>query len=519
MTGHRLRAPRENHAILAEPPLADVGTILAENRRLFQQQLQFFDVSWADLRQQARASALTAARNYLCAAGEPLPDIKGQGLLLAGHQPELFHPGVWIKNFALVGLARKHNAIPLNLVVDSDTAKSTQLHLPAGDHQERVPFDHMQGEVPFEERRVLDEQLFATLPERVEPLTKSWPFTPMLRDFWQDVKRQAQRTPLLGERLVAARRAWERRWGCHGFEVPLSELCRTEPFAWFACHLLSQLPRFHTIYNDAVHSFRRAHDIRSTSHPVPDLARDGDWFETPFWIWGTGQARRHRLFARLTDRSLDLRSGNDVAMSLAHPHADPEHTTADWLSLERQGIKIRTRALTTTILARMLLGDTFLHGIGGGKYDELTDVLIQRFYGVWPPRYLVLSATLLLPLPAFPATLDGVRRLAWERRDLWWNPDRHLPVDEASTLRKREWIERPCATPTERRTRFLQLREITAQMRSLAQEPYELLGRSLTEARQELSENQILQRRDYAFCLYPEAELREFLSGIVPEAR
>ena len=47
--------------------------------------------------------------------------------LVAGHQPELFHPGVWFKNFALHRLAHQHGALPINLVVDTDTAKPATL--------------------------------------------------------------------------------------------------------------------------------------------------------------------------------------------------------------------------------------------------------------------------------------------------------------------------------------------------------------------------------------------------------
>ncbi len=74
--------------------------------------------------------------------------------------------------------------------------------------------------------------------------------------------------------------------------------------------------------------------------------------------------------------------------------------------LEAEGFKVRTRALTTTLFARLFLADLFIHGIGGGKYDELTDAIVRRFYGFEPPRYLVLSATRWLPLPSFPVTSD-----------------------------------------------------------------------------------------------------------------
>ena len=67
---------------------------------------------------------------------------------------------------------------------------------------------------------------------------------------------------------------------------------------------------------------------------------------------------------------------------------------------------LRPRALTLTLFARLCLGDFFIHGIGGGKYDEVTDAIIRDYFGIEPPAYQVLSATLHLPLPAFPSTED-----------------------------------------------------------------------------------------------------------------
>src|SRR5207302_8957992 len=124
-----------------------------------------------DLRRQARQVAVAAAKDYLQQAGEPVALYGDTSLLMAGHQPELFHPGVWVKNFALNGLARVVGATPVNLIVDNDTAKATSLRLPAlADSRDSWPhivslsYDHWTGEVPYEECRVRDEELFATLP-------------------------------------------------------------------------------------------------------------------------------------------------------------------------------------------------------------------------------------------------------------------------------------------------------------------------------------------------------------------
>ena len=178
------------------------------------------------------------------------------------------------------------------------------------------------------------------------------------------------------------------------------------------------------------------------------------------------------------------------------------------------GLKVRSRALTNTLYARLFLADLFIHGIGGGKYDELTDELIRRFYGVEPPAFLVLSATRLLPLPSPPAGPDDHRRLAHELRDLHWNPQRHLPPGDGDMRelagRKKGLIAEAPADAAGRRERFHALRTVTAGLRApLAGEERRLLA-ELGETDRRLAANAVLHRRDYAFCLYPEETLRPF---------
>jgi hypothetical protein len=518
-----LRAPRADGAVVAEPPLSDIGRLLTTNRqRLAQPGPDFLGRPWQDLQSQARQAAVAAARDYLRQAGDPVPGSNSISLLLAGHQPELFHPGVWVKHFALNGLARRHGAVPVNLVVDNDTVKATALSVPVfhvpppsiDEFQPRaitVPFDRWTNEVPYEERTVRDEELFASFPDRVP---RDWGFRPLLEDFWPEVCRHARRTPLLGERFAAARRVWERRWGCHNLELPISRLSATEPFAWFGCHLLADLPRFHAIYNACVHAYRRAHGIRSRNHPVPDLAREDDWLEAPFWAWHAGQARRGRLFVRVTQGTLELRAGSEPWPALPPSTTEPVRA---WQELERRGFKLRPRALTNTLYARLLLADLFIHGIGGGKYDELTDAIIRRFYGIEPPGYLILSATLLLPFPTYPAGPEDCQGLTRELRDLHWNPQRHLDQQASPGRRIQELAAQKqvliAQQPTDRqgrRARFQALRALTEHLRQGLAGREQDVQRELDRCGRRLRANALLRRRDYSFCLYPEALLRPF---------
>lgn len=528
MRPQRLRAPEEDGALLAVPALADVGNLLDVNRTRFTKFAgDILGRSWSEMRQQARASAVEAAVKYLHESGEPVPAQAGASLVLAGHQPELVHPGVWVKNFALSHLARQHQLTPLHLVVDNDTAKSNVLRLPTADRDgshvrlEALPFDHWPGDVPYEERVVVDEALFATLAERGSQALAVWGYEPLLPAFWAEVMRQVPRTRLLGERFAAARRSFERCRGCHNLEVPVSRICQTEPFAWFACHLLANLPRLHTIYNDAVQTYRRLHKIRSRNHPVPDLARDGAWFELPLWAWRGGETRRGRPFVRFGQNSIEMRVNDENWLRFSGSE-QPASLVAAWQALEKNGLKLRSRALTNTLYARLFLADVFVHGIGGAKYDELTDEIMRQFYGIEPPEFVVLSATLRLPIALPSSGDDDCRRLKELVRDLQYNPQRHLsertldPDPIRLVGEKQAWINTVAHTPHQRRARFRVLRRLNDQLRPfIADEEGNARLRWLRVEDQQQAQT-ILGRRDYASCVYSEGGLRNALERFFP---
>ena len=521
-----LRAPPEDGAVLAVPPLAEVGGLLEANRRLLgASPVDVGGLPLAELRRLAASEARIQAREYLRSANEPLPDYPDGPLLLAGHQPELFHPGVWVKNFALNGLACRHGLVPLNLIADNDVPKTKSLRFPAwegsdpiGAHSVVVPYDRYPGVGSFEEQVVIDKPFFASFAERAEPLWRNWGFTPMLPEAWAEMLRHRFRTPLLGERFAAARRAFERRWGCHNLEVPLSRLCGTEAFARFALHLLADLPRFREVYNASLHEYRVANNLRSPSHPAPDLGRDGDWLEAPFRVHHGTESGRLPLPRRLP---LWVRRDGD-RLTLRAPDSDKPLLVADvanfveaWQAAAAKGVKVRTRALTTTLFARLCLGESFIHGLGGGLYDRVTDAIIRRYFGIEPPEFVVLTATLRLPLPAFPTRPDDVRRAAREARDLYWNPQRHLPAGRNGGVRKLAEAKATLAAQEPanrrgRRERYRELRRLTEELRPVVAEELRAAEENVARRERELAANEVLLRRDYAWCLFPEALLRRY---------
>ena len=455
----RLLAPREDGGVLAIPDLADMPSAIAKNReQIATWNAQVLGKPLAELRRLARDEVLMAAKRFVGQASS-LPAIQRQAgslphvpLIVSGHQPELFHPGVWAKNFVLDRLAKATGGLGLHLIVDNDAVSSTRIAVPVGSREapriEFIPFDADAGSVPWEEATLRDETLFRTFADRVSAALACWPLEPMLSEIWP-VAIQCLPTvghvsslplPRLSDLLTTVRREAERRLGLNNLELPISRLCETESFAWFVCSLLSDPQRTHAIYNEVVVEYRRVNRVRNRQHPVPDLSSrvgdtDGGWLESPFWIWRAGDSRRGRLFVRATSSELQLANGETVIASLPHPAASSaESTVAQLRALSSRGWKLRPRALTNTLFARVFLADAFLHGIGGAKYDEMTDRLIARLFGVTPPSYLTVTATHRLPLGGWNVTPSDVAALKHRLWDFDHTPERHLSVDLIPSL-------------------------------------------------------------------------------------
>ena len=533
MKPHRLRAPSTDGALLAEPPLSEAGARLAANaERLGRWDYDFQGRTAGRLRAMARRQVLEQARDYLGRHDLDVPAMPDDSapMIVTGHQPDLFHPGVWIKNFAAAAIAREGGGVGLNLIVDNDLLRSASIRVPergsSGLRVRRVEYDGWAGEVPFEELKVRDEALFASFAGRVHEVLASEVADPLLDDFWPLAVAQRGRTDRLGFRFALARRAIEASWGTRNFEVPLSCLCETEAFSWFAAHLLAHLPRFQRIHNEALTRYRHVYGIRSKHHPVPALAREGDWLEAPFWAWRADEPRRRPLLARQLARTLQLRiRGEDEPLIEIPLGPDREACCAvdELRSLPARRVRLRTRALTTTMFARYLLGDLFIHGIGGAKYDELGDEVAGRFFGIEPPAHLTLSQTLWLDLGTDPASPERLKALDRQLRDLSYNPDRTLRDTPSAEVH--DWIEakrRAIADPADTRpgrlARFREIRRCNEALQPTVAHERAILLAERGELLAGLHQNALAHHREYAFVLHSRAHVHDVFTQTVPTA-
>ncbi len=188
------------------------------------------------------------------------------------------------------------------------------------------------------------------------------------------------------------------------------------------------------------------------------------------------------------------------------------------MELQRSGeTKIRTRALTTTLFARLFLSDLFIHGLGGAIYDQITDELICRFYEAPVPDFATLSATVYLPVDRPTAGPEEAAKLKQRLRLLLYNPQkalppaaRHDPAVAELVRRKESLIQWHPQTRRERRARFEEFRAINRQLSQLLIDEIERLRAQLTHVEQQIAVRRILENREYPFCVYPGEYLAAF---------
>jgi len=473
---------------------------------------------WPDppkLLAETRANAASLASCQVPISGLPLADWRREmrrlighednhrPLLINGHQTELFHAGVWVKNALIDAAAKALGGASLHLAVDTDQPKHLQLRWPGISMP--LTDDPSAGSKAWSgllstptpgHRAAIDAALAAA--------QKNWSFVPMLGEFlgklWQSASQdQSPNRPLTGA-LVDAQQAMDESLGLFNRAALASPLWEARPYLAYAHHLLADAPRMAAVYNGALAEYRRQTGKQSTTRPMPDLHVAHDRIEVPFWLDDLASGQRARACVRADGRHWALKIKDDQFSLEAN--RGPDGAAALHAFLSGHGARLAPRALTLTLFVRLLICDQFVHGIGGARYDQITDGLIVNLFGIEPPAFAVATATLYFPEAlvrprvCLPCLLREGHRL------------RHGALGPA----KRQLVAQIAASPRgsrERRQLFTQLQIMLK--RAAADLPaMHAFERRLAEGRRQLAQEHDLFDRELFYLIQP----RERLSGL-----
>lgn len=338
-------------------------------------------------------------------------------LIATGHQSELWHAGVWFKNVVIDRVVRSvsstMNACAMHVSVDTDQPRHLNVRWPmtGGRFEAGITDDPQLRVLPWAGGLSAPTPgHLGALERELAKATTSFGFTPMLADVLTKLRMSAIEGSEFVELTSAignAMHALDWSLGLDYTLLTLSPLLESEGWLALVHHLAVHADRFAAIYNAALADYRIEQGISSTTRPMPDLAIEtGQRIELPLWLDDLADQSRGRLSVdRVGDRwaiSVKARSGmRDEALIepfVFDPHAeafDVARRLRRWLLSHR--LRIAPRALTLTMFLRLLVTDLFVHGIGGGRYDQVTDRIIERFFGIPAPEFAVATATLYWP--------------------------------------------------------------------------------------------------------------------------
>jgi hypothetical protein len=459
--------------------------------------------------------------------------IKNIPIIQTGHEPIFYYPGVWIKNHLTQYLASMLGGVGINMIVDNDACNMGFMHVPVLSENpasvRKVAFVKDKNNVAYEEIVFDDLGTILRFKEEVLGLLKKNIFDEKIKTtiessqstFEEFIGRvvecyQKGCIDMVGL-LTSARCALEEDFLIDNLEVPVSWICNTEGFYHFLLHMVYEADRFAAIYNEKLAEYRSIHKIRSKANPLPDLKIAGNLVELPFWIWKAGM-QRGKCYMMKEGESIKITNGEDVLVALKKSEGI-EKNIARLKTLKESHSKIRPRAITTTIFSRLFFSDIFIHGIGGAKYDTITDEIIREFFRVDPPAFITISATLFLPLDTGNFDAKTLPVLQYQLKDMSYNPERYASGEIQDD---REFIERvkekqrlietiAVCRGDEKVRYFNQIKELNKLNLNKIEGEFQKKQKELDVANINLTHNEVVRFREYPVCIYPMKALRDYI--------
>lgn len=165
----RWKAPAEDGQVLIWPDPANLLSQTVENQQLFRSSdsVRIQNIPLPEVRR--------ALRSWIGLEDENQP------LFATGHQTELHHPGVWVKNALIDSAAARSGGQAFHFAVDTDDPKHLQIRWPGGS----IPLTDDSNDAA-EWSGLLDPPSPAHIRQIAETLDRAaaaWEFRPLLGEF------------------------------------------------------------------------------------------------------------------------------------------------------------------------------------------------------------------------------------------------------------------------------------------------------------------------------------------------
>ncbi|NOS99489.1 MAG: hypothetical protein HOP29_02560 [Phycisphaerales bacterium] len=501
----RLVTPPEHGDVLIEPDHGRLRALAEANRRLIDSYpIRLLDRDLRDCRAEARGA--------LCGACDG-------PVVTVGHQPEFIHAGVWAKHVVANDVAAAVGGNAVNLVVDSDVAKSTALDVPTMDGNRQsspVPYAHVPAGTAYEFIPAMDVVRRREFAAAVREAMGSRFDGSCLPGFLSAMGDAADWV----DQMTGARRTMERDFGVTMLDRRISAVWMGPLFG----EMVANAEQFAACYNAALEEYRRANRVRGTQRPIPDLVFALNRVELPVWTYRPG-GKRKRLWVKPWRGATVLFGGHEPIGEIS------DAAMASWDGVRHAldgmpGVLFRPRALALTLWARLVAGDLFVHGIGGAKYDRITDGIFRWYFNVVPPGMGCVSATMMLDGPTPRRDASVLAGHVHRSRDARFNPQRYVPPSDegerliamrtAAVAESERWRRDARGDRGRRRDVFRRIRELNESIAGLNGSAVSDAVEAVSRERELLHSAATARRRDYFFAMMRRSDLQRLRETLAP---
>ena len=498
--------PENDGETLMSPPLSRYPRLIEENSGSAKD-VMIGGENLGDLAREARAETLRIAEGYTRSLGlETAAGYDSNAPVIAsGHQPSMYHPGVAIKTMALAQAAAQSGATPLFITVDHDDIDASAVSIPMIRDGRLVKTSHTL--FPSAHGRVLEKagvEGWEVTRARLNDAARLMD-SPRLdgpRSAMEEFLRRLDNRPPdsaknYADIAILLRRAWERPVNGGYLEIPVSSICQTRTFLHFAASIMEDIEKFAGAYNEQLELYRKEHGLRYPANPFPNLGKTGASWESPFWTLAGD--KREKLYVAPDGRIVTEDGSTNIPVGAITGNAIP----------------IRPRAITLSLYMRLMACDLFIHGVGGAKYDHVTDGIIRGYYGVAPPGYAVVSATFHAETPAEDPTIriEGIKT---RLREIEQRPEREPELESNSLKHEKETLVKAMANPgADRKTLGIRIKELNRQMAGQLKPLADRLNSDLYSLGETAREWDVKSFRDYPFFIHRPERVAGVIGGAV----
>jgi hypothetical protein len=329
---------------------------------------------------------------------------KNQPIIMTGHQPIIYYPGIFIKLILADIIAKQVQGKAYYLVLDNDIEKIDwkfiwfenqtyfKQHIGLSNHKEillnQIINNNKKNQLIYFIKEWMIRLYHIFDPSIVPKIKEALEYCINILEI-KDLT-VAKLSVLINEFLM-------NQLNVQVKPIYVSDLVKTQSFKEILQQIKIEHQRFREIYNRKLDEFRKIHHIKNPHYPFSNLKEN----ELPFW--------KSDGYMRQT-----LTIEDDINKNHIFP-----------------------KAITLSICIRIFLSDLMIHGTGGGFYDLLSEEILKEFFKEELSPHIVSTATIpILSKASIALYSEPSEKITKKLRKWKFNPE--IFLKEECELKQRK---------------------------------------------------------------------------------